>query len=114
MVLLIGYGAFWPFQYQPAHHTKQQNRQEEIRMALPSTTNGRHLQSLKPIRSTKASSNGTGNGNLSIGRLLSRGLIYRFSHHPERYLEILAVFRKYKLSRVFTQLGLEILDIEKV
>src|SRR6185312_14067161 len=36
------------------------------------------------------------------GNLLTR----RFSHHPERYIEIFSVFRKYELHHIVAELGM--------
>lgn len=42
------------------------------------------------------------NARAATGNLLTR----RFSHHPERYLEIFSVFRKYQLHHVVAELGM--------
>jgi predicted unusual protein kinase regulating ubiquinone biosynthesis (AarF/ABC1/UbiB family) len=42
------------------------------------------------------------NARTATGNLLTR----RFSHHPERYLEIFNVFRKYELHHVIAELGM--------
>ena len=42
------------------------------------------------------------NARAASGNLLTR----RFSHHPERYIEIFSVFRKYELHHIVAELGM--------
>jgi ubiquinone biosynthesis protein len=69
---------------------------------------------LQAKRNRKPRANGNVRARMGMGRIVSRVLIYRFSRHPDRYLEILRIIRKHKIHRVFSQLGLDLLDIENV
>ncbi|MGA7733041.1 MAG: AarF/UbiB family protein [Chloroflexia bacterium] len=65
-------------------------------------------------RNRKPRARASARARTGMSRIVSRVLIYRFSRHPDRYLEILRIIRKHKLHRVFSQLGLDLMDIENI
>lgn len=79
-----------------------------------SRSNGNRPIKVQAIRNGNHRPGGPARKRSNVGRIVTRALVYRFSHNPERYLEIIRIIRKYKLHSVFTQMGLDMLAIDPV